>query len=116
MAILTKEQILSHNDCKTKNIEVPEWGGEVIVSTMSGFSRDQFESAVTGKNGNVNTVNIRAKLAAATLVDEQGNLLFTEKDIIKLGRKSCAALDRVFEAAQELNKIGDEDIEELAKN
>lgn len=116
MAILSKEQILSVDDSKTQVVEVPEWGGEVIISTMSGFARDRFEASCIGKGGGMNMQNIRAKLVAATVVDEQGNLLFNEKDVSALGRKSCAALERVFEAAQRLNKISEEDVEELAKN
>lgn len=115
MAILSKKDILDKKDNKSKTIEVPEWGGEVIVSTMSGFARDRFEASVLGKNGGVNTANIRAKLVAACLVNEEGKLLFTEDDIIKLGGKSCTALDRIFEEAQTLNSIGEKEIEELAK-
>ena len=114
--MLSKEQILKADDSKTIEVDVPEWGGTVMIGTMSGFARDQFEAAILGKNGGANTVNIRAKLAASTLIDEQGNLLFTAKDVTALGKKSAAALDRVFEAAQKLNRISDTDVEELAKN
>lgn len=114
--LLTKEQILNSQDGKTIDIDVPEWGGSVTISTMSGFARDQFEGSLVGKNGGTNISNIRAKLAAATIVDEAGNLLFTDKDVAALGKKSSAALDRVFEASQKLNKISDGDVEELAKN
>lgn len=116
MTILTKAEILKQDDVKTKKIKVPEWGGEVIISTMSGFARDRFETSVIGKNGGMNTTNIRAKLVAACLVDEKNNLLFTEDDIVKLGKKSCTALDRIFDEAQKLNNIGDKEVEELAKN
>lgn len=116
MAILSKEQILNADDSANITVEVPEWGGEVIVAVMSGFARDRFESSVVGKTGGMNTQNIRAKLAAATIVDEKGELLFDEKDVVKLGKKSSAALDRVFEASQKLNRISDDDVEELSKN
>lgn len=114
--LLTKEQILKQDDLKSEIVSVPEWGGDVKVSTMSGFARDRFEAGVTGKNGGTNMSNIRAKLAAATIIDEDGKLLFDEGDIIKLGNKSCAALDRVFAAAQRLNLISNSDVDELAKN
>lgn len=118
MALLTKEQILNADDLKSEVIDVPEWAvdGQVRVCTMSGFSRDRFEAGITGKNGGMNMSNIRAKLAAATIVDESGKLLFDEDDVVKLGHKSCAALDRVFAAAQRLNMISNADVEVLAKN
>jgi hypothetical protein len=116
MVRLTKQQILDVTDTKTIEVEVEEWGGTVLVSTMSGSAKDRFDASVMGKNGGVNIVNIRAKLVAACLVDDEGNLLFSEADINKLGKKSCTALDKVFAAAQKLNGIGNEEIENMAKN
>lgn len=113
---LSKQQILDAADTRTEEVEVPEWGGSVRIQTMTGYARDAFESSITGKNGGVNTTNIRAKLAAACLVDEAGELMFSEKDVARLGKKSAAALERVFSAAQKLNRISDGDVEELAKN
>ncbi len=65
--------------------------------------------------GGINLHNIRAKLAIATIVDEDNKPVFDEADIEKLGNKSCAALDRVFAAAQRLNLISDTEVEILAK-
>ena len=115
MVLLNKEQILAADDSKTSVISVPEWGGDVKITTMSGFARDRFEASCMGKSG-ANLQNIRARLVAACIVDESNNLLFDEKDIQKLGKKSSKALDRVFDAAQKLNGVGDSDIEDLAKN
>lgn len=115
MTLLTKEQILNNDDLKSEIVNVPEWGGDVKVCTMSGFARDRFEASIVDKNGQ-NLSNIRAKLAACTIVDDSGKLLFNEDDIAKLGDKSCAALDRVFAAAQKLNLISNADVEQLAKN
>lgn len=116
MALLTRDQILAADDHKTEVVPVPEWGGEVAVTTMTGTARDRLEASVIGKNGGQNLTNARAKYLAACLVDDAGKLMFAEKDIVKLGGKSVAALDRVFEAAQRLNRISDEDLEDLAKN
>ncbi len=114
MSLLTKDQILGATDIVSERIKA--WGGEVIVTTMTGYDRDKFESSMVGKQGGQNMVNIRAKLAAATLVDDSGNRLFTESDVQKLGKKSAAELDKVFAVAQRLNRFGDAEIEELAKN
>lgn len=116
MALLTREQILSADDHKTEVVNVPEWGGEVTVTTMSGTARDKLEASVIGKNGGSNLTNARAKFISASVIDESGDLMFSEKDIAKLGAKSVAALDRVFEAAQRINRITDADMEDLAKN
>ena len=114
---LTRDQILQVDDLTKQEVKVPQWGGSVIVSTMSGKSRDSWEQSLMSKgNGNANMENIRARLVAFTVVDEHGNPLFTEADIEALGRKSGAALDRVVKVAQKLNKLTDADLEEAKGN
>lgn len=102
-------------DLKRETVPVPEWGGEVIVRTMTGAERDTFESEITGKKG-VNRDNIRAKLLARVLINEEGKRLFSDNDIADLGDKSGNVLDRLFGIAQNLNGIGAKDVEELEKN
>ena len=114
MAMLTRETILSAEDFKTEVVSVPEWGGDVLVGTMTGAGRDNFEAQTLDKK--TGRKNMRAKLAAATIYDESGELMFTEKDIEELGKKSGAALERVFDVALRINRIGQKDVEELAKN
>ncbi len=119
---LTKQQILAADDCKKERIDVPEWGGEVWVRVMSGTERDMFEAELYGepsRNGTarkLNLRNVRAKLATLTMCDASGNRLFTDKEMDELGKKSSAALDRVFSVAQRLNGMTDADVEEMAKN
>lgn len=118
MAILTRDQILAANDIVTEVVPVPEWGGEVLVRGLTGAERDAFEKNIVEIKGKRTIVkdNIRAKFVAATVVDEAGHLLFDEADIYPLGKKSAAALDRVFAAAQRLSGLSDSDVEELEKN
>jgi len=113
--MLTREQILGAVDLPRKLVQVPEWGGEVYVRTMTGAERDAWEVGVAESN-KTGVKTIRARLAAMVIVDEGGERLFSEKDIPDLQLKSCAALDRVFEAADRLNHITGRDIAELAKN
>ena len=116
---LTKEQILSAQDFKTEEVEVEEWGGSVIIKSLTAKERDRFEASMIegrGKDRKTNLENLRARLVAKTAVDEQGNLLFSEKDVDALGEKNAAAIDKVFAVAQRLSKLRPEDVEELTKN
>lgn len=118
MAFLTKDQILDAEDRKTEDVEVPEWGGTVRVISLSARERDAFEQSCVkfkGKKREENLDNIRARLSALTMVDVNNERLFTDAEAEALGRKSAAALDRVFMAAQRLNGMTDEDVEELAE-
>ena len=117
MALLTRDQILQAQDLKTQDIEVPEWGGTVRISMMTGRSRDLYEAGLfKGKDNDSNYDNLRAKYLSYCLVNEAGDLIFTMQDVVELGKKSAVALERVFEAANKLNGTSDEGMEELAKN
>ncbi len=119
MAFLSKEQILNANDIATEVVAVPEWGGEVRVRGLSAAERDRFEERIVkreGKHARVILTDVRAKLAALSMVDERGERLFNDGEVAVLTRKSAAALQRVFEVAQRLSGLTDEDVEELEKN
>jgi hypothetical protein len=116
---LSRDAILNAVDIKTKTVAVPEWGGDVIVGTMSGTARDEWEQSLIQRKGNKtepNLQNIRARLVMATAIDEEGKRLFSESDIVALGKKSSAALERVCKVAQALNGIGEAELEDLQGN
>jgi hypothetical protein len=117
--ILTRDAILQAQDLPRELVEVPPWGGSVYVRALTGAERDAFETSIVeqrGKSTKMNLKNIRAKLVALTVVDEEGNRIFSDSDASALGKKSAAALDRVFEVAQRLSGLRPEDVEELSKN
>lgn len=115
-----REQILNAEDRELEPIDLPKWGSpEVFVRVMSGTERDDFEASMIqqrGKNVTQNLTNIRAKLAVRCLVDKEGKRVFSDDDAVELGKKSCSMLQLVFEKARDLNKLSNEDVEELAKN
>lgn len=117
MALLTKQQIIEANDIKFEDVEVPEWGGSVRVCCLTGTQRDAWEMSIFGTSGeDRNMDNTRSKMICRCVVDEEGNYLFEEKDIPALGKKSAAALDRVFEVCQRLNRLTKGDMDELVGN
>ena len=119
MGYLTKDDILGAADISTTTVEVPEWGGSVLVRPLTGEERDAFEESMLsgqGKNRKVTLANVRAKLVARCVVDESGDRLFSDGDIARLGKKSAAALNRVYEAASKASGLSEADVEELAGN
>ncbi|MCI0685728.1 MAG: hypothetical protein L0Y54_00605 [Sporichthyaceae bacterium] len=114
--LLSRDAILAANDIRTVDVAVPEWSGAVRLRTLTGAERDAFETAsvrTSGKHVHTNLVNLRARLVAACAVDEHGARLFSEADVKALGAKSSAALDRLFDAARKLSRIGEDDVAEL---
>lgn len=117
--MLTRDQILGAIDRKTVTVDVPEWGGQVLVASMSGAARDAWEQSLVirdGKSAKPNMANMRARLVAACVVDADGNPLFSQSDIEALGQKSGAALERVCKAAQKLNALTEGDLEAAKGN
>jgi hypothetical protein len=123
--LLTRDAILNAEDRQTEIVEVPEWGGSVKVRSLEGFERDRYEASLTrmGRDAKgrlevegLNSDNVRARLCAMTIVDDAGANLFSENDVLILGHKSAAALDRVFSVASRLSHLTDQDVESLMES
>ncbi|AZM54168.1 hypothetical protein DMA15_17645 [Streptomyces sp. WAC 01529] len=118
---LSAEQILGADDLAYEDVEVPEWGGTVRVREMPGTERDKFESQFIGKDGvgvrAEGMEGFRARLAAATIVDEHGKQMFrSAAETKRLGEKNANALQRVCDVAMRLSKMSEDDVTELAGN
>jgi hypothetical protein len=119
MAYLGKADILAAQDLQYEDVAVPEWGGTVRVRGLTGRERDAFEAAVAsarGKDVKLNLQNVRARLAALSVVDADGARVFDERDINALGDKSAQALERVFQAAMRLSGLTPGDVKDLTEN
>lgn len=119
---LTRDELLKKKAAKRiEEVQVPEWGGSVFVRELSAAERDAFETSMVqldrkGKVQGHNLANVRARLAVFALCDEHGERMFGDGDAEALGELSASALQRVFEVAQRLSGISNEDVEELEKN
>lgn len=109
---LSKSKILAAKDVKTKSIDVPEWGGEVLIKTLSGLERDAFEDAYAKED----TKNFRARFLAMAICDEKGERLFTDDEFSELGKKSAEVIHRLFEQAWAFSAFRQEDAEALGKD
>jgi hypothetical protein len=119
---LSAETILDADDLKHEDVDVPEWGGTVRVQELTGTDRDKFEAGFVG-GGSKPTVNtsglegFRARLAAAALVNADGKRMFrSDAEVVRLGKKSAAALQRVCDVAMRLSGLNQGDVEELTGN
>ena len=119
MPKLTRDQILAVADIKTEEVQVPEWGGSVFVRGLTGAQRVKFEMKVVEHRGTKqiwHRENIRARIIVMSVVDDKGELLFSEKDIKAVSEKAAGALERIFNVAQRLSGLSKQDVAELAKN
>jgi hypothetical protein len=120
VALSLRERILARDDRQYESVHIPEWDEMVRVRGLTGTERDRWEASMMRQDGSrhpqVNLDNLRAKLVALTMVDEQGRRVFRDSDVPALGDMSASALQRIFEVAQRLSRLTDQDVEELTGN
>lgn len=117
--MLSRDQILGADDLEKKEVDVPEWGGSVYVRALSGKQRNQLEMIAlrySDQNDLSALENYNGLIAAWSIVDENGNRLFTDDEVGLLMEKSASALNTIVEEARELSGITEEDVEEIAGN
>ena len=113
--ILTKDQVLTKPILKTRHVKV--FGGEMIVSQITEFEQGKLESALVGRKSGMNLSEMKVKYVIATCVNEDGSKFFDDKDKAKIGKLAAADINKIFEAAEQLNvTVSDDFVEETAKN
>jgi len=105
---LSRDAILGASDIQTREVHVPEWGDSVFIKGMSGAERDAFEAANQDGSGGQKLTNVRARFLVRCIVNENGTRIFRDEDAAALGKKSSAAISRLWDAAAELNGTSDE--------
>lgn len=110
---------------KYEDVEFPELDTFYRVREMSGTERDTFEIETFKPKANgagtpkreVDPKYLRARLVALCLVDESGNRLYADNEV-----KACSdtlgagVLNKLFEAAQKLNGLEPDAVEDATKN
>lgn len=117
MKILTGEELLAATQLPQEAVELPGLG-TVYVRGMTGKQRDEWENSLMRGRGTArrtDTRNARARLAVRCLVNAQGDRLYRDEDAERLGNIRVDYLQKIFEAAQRLSGVSDEDIDELGK-
>ena len=112
MALLGKDQINAVVDRKWEDVSVPEWGGDVRLMELSAADRGYIEAGSVVAQGQTPQLRVeslktyREKLVMFGLVDENFNRLFSNKEIVDLGKKSGAVIERLAARIQELSGMG----------
>jgi hypothetical protein len=112
MAVLSRDAIKKAQDWKLEKVEVPEWGGDVYLKTLSGTERDLFEDGYADQK----MKNFRARFLALSLCDDNGERLYGDDAASELGTKSSVVLNRLFDKAWALNAFRTEDVDALGND
>lgn len=118
---LSRDEILA-TSIPIETVDVPEWGGKVILRGLTSVERDDYEQGMveTSPNGSVKAKrklhNVRAGLVVRCIVDEQGERVFADSDVEELGLKNAAVIDRLWDVCRRLCGMSTEDEEKLAQD
>jgi len=114
--ILTKRDVLKQKTLKTETVDIPEWGGSLIVQEMTAAQRDSFEDWVLSKGDDKSSKGTRVAIIINTVVDENGKPFFTDLDALELGKKPGIIIDRIASVGLRLSGMSEGSIKEEVKN
>jgi hypothetical protein len=111
--IATKEELFGAK-LETFEIDIPRLGKSVRVRELSGKERDIFQSFVDqnttiDEDGKpqVSIKGLRVRLIQMSIIDENGNRMFSTNDLDKLGEMPAKIIETLATKLQKLNGIGD---------
>ena len=114
--VLNREQILNKSGAfRTKQVNVPEWDGDVIIKELSG--RDFVEMQKESSEDNMKP-DYYGKIIQMSVVDEAGKKMFSKADVEALSELGGTILTNLVKEIVEFNRMKDVDgaVEETIKN
>lgn len=118
--LLSKDEIFGMDDIPTELVTVPEWKHrKVMICGLTAAGKNAYQSSlveITGKTRKMRLENATAKLLVLTIVNGARQPIFTESDILRLGTKSAAVLERLAKVASRLSGMDEDENEQLLKN
>ena len=100
--ILSRADIDSADDRKTKKVPVPEWGGFVLIRQLSVQEREAVER-IYDEQKSFNA--LMAVYVAGSLVDSNGALLYSPEEVDVLRQKSADVVNRIYDECTAFNGV-----------
>lgn len=102
--LLTAEAILEADDLETRKVEVPEWGGHVIVRALSRRTvLETLDEVTDHENGTVDQAKWTMLLVLRGIHEPR----LTEDRFEQLNAKHSAPIKRIAEAVKDVSGLGD---------
>jgi hypothetical protein len=124
MDLLNKDQIFAADDLEQEVVEVPEWNGTVIVRGATAAEYEDYQQSLYVTNYDVkgkptltkNLANSKARLVIRCIVNDKGERIFTDGEAGKLGAKSAAVVNRLYDKVMDLSGMSTKAQEEIEGN
>jgi len=117
----TRDMLLKPIERPREVVELPELGEgvSVIVVGMTAKERSDFDNQFVSRKGDPMKKRIaegRERIVVACCRDEEGKRLFTQDDVVQLGKQSGIVIERIVNAAQRTSGMTKDDLEDSVKN
>lgn len=121
--VLSRALILEAADLRTESVDVPEWGGEVLLRELSAAQMSEFKAKSVAAvdpqtravRDGVTLFGLSAWIVSRSAIGEDGKRLFTDADLSRLGEKSDKVIDRLGARVLEMSGAATT-VEETEKN
>lgn len=118
MTALSKEQILSADNYRREQVEMPEWGGHVFVTAVSAADWMDFQDEAAKDRDTekgFSTAPWVGRMLVRTIVDGNGARIFGDDDGPGLMRLPLKVINRLYRAADKLNDFTGRGVKEAEK-
>lgn len=117
MAFQTLDQFRSNFGSEPVEVELPQFAKDgafsIFLKPLTSRDRDHFEASVVGVNGERDLHNLRARLVAHCLCDDEGKPIGSEDEIGSLRADFVGA---VFDEVRRMNGMDTDDVDEAGKD
>lgn len=121
--LLSFEEITQTSNLAFEDHYIEEWGGWIRIQELTGTDRDAYEffgqGLVEGEGKTFKyktNKDLKAMLVHMSIVDEAGKQVFTKKRVRELQLQSGKVIHFIFEIAQRISKLRNEDLATEVKN
>ena len=130
--LLSRDQILGAKDIDTREVDVPEWGGAVLVRALSITEGNEWrrsmlrpvaktdpktrETSITMEFSTEAAELANVRMLSIACIDAEGNRLFKPEDIEALGKHSMTPIARVVEVVMDISGLTKKAADDAEKN
>lgn len=108
MKKLTLEEILAAPDLAEKTVEVPEWGGTVVVRGFSKAVQQTLRREAMGEDGTLDADKVEMLMFCYGVVEPE----IGSASYVALREKSAGAIDRVLKEILALSGLSEDALRE----
>jgi hypothetical protein len=109
---LTAEELFGVDDLEERDVYVPQWKRHVRIRSLTDDQRARITNRAMLPTGDIDQSRLMRNLVIESLVQPA----LSPNDYDKLGKKNAMAVAAIFTAINDLNKLGEEAIEEAVES